>query len=70
MGPFLGQPARATNPETIDDMNVAWSGESIDDLARLRSYISENDPSAAQRVALYILHVANIMQFAYDINTN
>ena len=26
----------------------------IDDLARLRSYISENDSSAAQRVALYI----------------
>jgi plasmid stabilization system protein ParE len=37
-------------------MNIAWSREAIDDLARLRSYISENDPSAAQRVARYILH--------------
>ena len=37
-------------------MNIAWSREAIDDLARLRSYISENDSSAAQRVALYILH--------------
>ncbi len=37
-------------------MNVAWSREAIDDLSRLRSYISENDASAAQRVALYILH--------------
>ena len=26
----------------------------IDDLARLRCYISENDSSATQRVALYI----------------
>jgi toxin ParE1/3/4 len=56
MGALLGQPERATNPETIDDMNIAWSREVIDDLARLRNYISENDPSSAQRVALYILH--------------
>jgi toxin ParE1/3/4 len=61
MGAFLGQPARATNPQTIDDMNVAWSREAIDDLARLRSYISENDPSAAQRVALYILHQVEVV---------
>ena len=66
---LLGQPTRATNPKTIDDMNIAWSREAIDDLARLRSYISENDPSAAQRVALYILQVANIEQLAHDINT-
>ena len=37
-------------------MNIAWSREAIDDLARLRGYISENNPSASQRVALYILH--------------
>lgn len=37
-------------------MNIAWSRKAIDDLARLRSYISENDLSAAQRVALYIVH--------------
>ena len=37
-------------------MNIVWSREAIDDLARLRSYIAENDSSAAQRVAFYILH--------------
>jgi toxin ParE1/3/4 len=42
-------------------MNIAWSREAIDDLARLRSYISENDPSAAQRVALYILHQVEVV---------
>jgi hypothetical protein len=57
---LLGQPTRATNPKTIDDMNIAWSREAIDDLARLRSYISENDPSAAQRVALYISHQVEV----------
>jgi hypothetical protein len=39
-------------------MNIASSREAIDDLARLRSYISENDASTAQRGALYILHQA------------
>ena len=61
MGAFLGQPARAAYSETIDDMNVAWSREAIDDFARLRSYISENDASAAQRVALYILHQVELV---------
>jgi toxin ParE1/3/4 len=37
-------------------MNIAWSMVAIDDLPHLRSYISESDPSAAQRVTLYILH--------------
>ncbi len=37
-------------------MNIASSRKAIDDLARLRSYISENDASTAQRGALYILH--------------
>jgi toxin ParE1/3/4 len=37
-------------------MNVGWSAQAIDDLARLRRFISENDPSAAQRVVFYILH--------------
>jgi len=33
-------------------MTVDWSPEAIDDLAALRAYISEDDPAAAQRLAL------------------
>jgi len=36
-------------------MTVDWSPEAIDDLAALRAYISEDDPAAAQRVALRII---------------
>jgi toxin ParE1/3/4 len=42
-------------------MNVVWSSEAIDDLVSLRSYISESDPTAAQRVALHILHHVEIV---------
>lgn len=56
MGALMGRAARTTNPSTVDDMNVVWSSEAIDDLASLSSYISESDPTAARRVALHILH--------------
>jgi plasmid stabilization system protein ParE len=56
MDALLGRAARTTNPSTIDDMNVVWSSEAIDDLASLRNYISESDPTAARRVAIHILH--------------
>ena len=42
-------------------MNLIWSPEAIDDLASLRSYISESDPTAARRVALHILHHVEIV---------
>jgi toxin ParE1/3/4 len=37
-------------------MNVVWSPEAIDDLAALRTYIEEDNPAAAQRVVLHIVH--------------
>jgi toxin ParE1/3/4 len=33
-----------------------WSPEAINDLAALRIYIEQDDPAAAQRVALHIVH--------------
>jgi len=33
-----------------------WSPEAINDLAALRIYIEQDDPVAAQRVALHIIH--------------
>ena len=36
-------------------MNPIWSPEAIADLAALRTYISQDDPAAAQRVALHII---------------
>jgi toxin ParE1/3/4 len=35
-------------------MNVVWSPEAIDDLASLRTFIAEDNPAAARRVALRI----------------
>jgi toxin ParE1/3/4 len=37
-------------------MTPVWSPEAIDDLAALRAYIEQDDPAAAQRVALHIVH--------------
>jgi toxin ParE1/3/4 len=37
-------------------MTPIWSPEAIADLVALRAYIAENDPAAAQRIALHILH--------------
>ena len=36
-------------------MNPIWSPEAIADLAALRAYIAQDDPAAAQRVALHII---------------
>ena len=37
-------------------MTPVWSPEAIADLKALRSYIEQDDPAAAQRVALHIIH--------------
>ena len=37
-------------------MNILWSPEAIGDLVSLRAYIAEDDPAAAQRVVLHIIH--------------
>lgn len=37
-------------------MTPVWSPEAIDDLAELRAFIEQDDPVAAQRIALHILH--------------
>ena len=42
-------------------MNPVWSPESIADLAALRAYIAQDDPVAAQRVALHILRNVEIL---------
>jgi toxin ParE1/3/4 len=37
-------------------MIVEWSQRAADDLASLRAYIAEDDPAAARRVVLHIIH--------------
>ena len=37
-------------------MTILWSPEAIDDLTSLRAYIAEDNPAAAQGVALHIIH--------------
>ena len=37
-------------------MTIVWSSEAIADLAALRAYIEQDDPLAAQRIALHIIH--------------
>ena len=36
-------------------MSPIWSPEAIADLAALRAYIAQDDPAAAQRIALHIV---------------
>ena len=36
-------------------MNIAWSPEAIEDLASLRAYIAEDNPTAARKVVLHII---------------
>ena len=36
-------------------MTPVWSPEAIDDLAALRAYIEQDDPAAAQRVAIHVI---------------
>jgi toxin ParE1/3/4 len=41
---------------------IEWSQRAADDLASLRAYIAEDDPAAAQRVVLQIIHsVENLL---------
>ena len=37
-------------------MSPVWSPEAIADLIALRAYIAEDNPAAAQRIALHIIH--------------
>ena len=37
-------------------MSPIWSPEAIADLIALRAYIAEENPSAARRIALHIIH--------------
>jgi toxin ParE1/3/4 len=42
-------------------MTPVWSPEAIDDLAALRAYIEQDNPSAARRVALHIVRNVEIL---------
>jgi len=46
-------------------MTPIWSPEAIDDLASLRSFIAEDNPAAAQRVVLNILHNIEALLFKH-----
>lgn len=37
-------------------MTPVWSPEAIDDLVALRAHIEKDDPAAARRVALHVVH--------------
>ena len=45
-------------------MNILWSPEAIKDLTSLRAYIADDDPAAARRIVLHIMH--NIEQLLPD----
>ena len=49
----MGQCEREANAQEF--MTPIWSPEAIADLAALRAYIAQDDPAAAQRVALHII---------------
>ena len=59
MGRFLGKRERETGAQEV--MNPIWSPEAIADLAALRAYIAQDDPAAAQRVALYIIRIVETL---------
>lgn len=42
-------------------MTPVWSPEAIDDLAALRGFIEQDDPAAARKVALHILHNVEVL---------
>jgi len=37
-------------------MNILWSSEAIEDLTSLRAYMAEDNPAAAKRIVLHIMH--------------
>jgi toxin ParE1/3/4 len=45
-------------------MNILWSPEAVNDLMSLRAYIAADNPAAARKVALHIMH--NIEQLLPD----
>lgn len=45
-------------------MNILWSPEAIKDLTSLRAYIADDDPAAARRIVLHIMH--NVEQLLPD----
>ena len=55
MGALLGREQGAAGSQKPEVMIIVWSPEAIDDLAALRAYIAEENPAAAQRVALRIV---------------
>ena len=59
MGRFLGDAKGA--PISKKGMTLIWSPESIHDLIALRAHIAEQDPAAANRVALHILYCAEYL---------
>jgi toxin ParE1/3/4 len=54
MGCLVGDAQGALYPQSR--MTLQWSPQAIDDLILLRHHISTEDPAAAKRVALHILH--------------
>jgi toxin ParE1/3/4 len=42
-------------------MTPLWAPEAINDLAALRAYIERDDPAAAQRVALHVIHNIEVL---------
>jgi toxin ParE1/3/4 len=42
-------------------MTPVWSAESITDLESLRAHIEQDDPAAAQRVTLHIIHTVEVL---------
>jgi len=55
MGQFLGRKARAARSQTTSEMNIVWSPEAIEDLASLRTYIAEDNPTAARRTVRHVI---------------
>jgi len=45
-------------------MNIVWSPEAIEDLASIKSFISEDNPTAAARLILHIIR--NIEELLSD----
>ena len=42
-------------------MTLVWTPAALDDLASLRAFIAEQDPAAAQRTALRIIHTVETL---------
>lgn len=49
----MGQREREANAQEL--MKPVWSPEAVADLEALRVYVAQDDPAAAQRVALHVI---------------